>query len=116
MSESEHEMRRRLAQTWKALMARMTDYDLPVHIVFETMAEVATAGMLERYGSSAAAQMLRLRADAIKAEEADRVQKLLAGENETFAPPIAAILPGSSLEPWPAHAADQGVIVDLIGR
>ena len=50
MGEPEHEIRDRLSQTWKALMGRLAEYEFPPQIVFETLAEVATDGMLREFG------------------------------------------------------------------
>lgn len=79
MEQTEFELRDRLRQTWRHLIGRLDGAEFPAHMVFETLADVATAGMAREYGATAASHMLRLSADAIEATEQARAADLICG-------------------------------------
>ncbi len=81
MDENEFELRDRLRRTWVQLIGRLHGSEFPAHMVFETLSDVATHGMSQEFGASAAAQMLRLNAAAIERSERDRVTELLTGSD-----------------------------------
>ncbi len=116
MGEPEHEIRDRLSQTWKALMGRLAEYDFPPQIVFETLAEVATDGMLREFGPSAAAHMLRLRADAIEAEELGRIHELFSGADRELDAATMPIVASVSFDQIRIVANDSDLVLDIVGR
>lgn len=79
MDQTEFEMRDRLRRTWTQLIGRLDGSEFPAHMIFETLADVATDGMAREYGASAASHMLRLSADALEAAEQTRAADLIHG-------------------------------------